>query len=72
MRTLSDSEVLSLKEILEFETNSLEKAKIMQSVTKDNDLKEHIKSSIVSCEDRIKGFQQFISENDILEPGEVH
>lgn len=72
MRTLSDSEVLSLKGILEFETNSLEKAKIMQSVTKDNDLKEHIKSSIVSCEDRIKGFQQFISENDILESGEVH
>lgn len=72
MRTLSDSEVLSLKEILQFETNSLEMAKIMQSVTKDNDLKEHIKSSIVSCEDRIKGFQQFISENDILEPGEVH
>ena len=72
MRKLSETEVLSLREILQMETNGIEVAKAVQNIVKDGDLKDQVKSSITAAEGRIRGIQQFISENDVLEPGEVH
>lgn len=72
MRKLSETEVLSLREILQMETNGIEVAKAVQNIVKDGELKDQVKSSITTAEGRIRGIQQFISENDILEPGEVH
>lgn len=72
MRKLSETEVLSLREILQMETNGIDIAKAVQNIIKDGELKEQVKSSITAAEGRIRGIQQFISENDILEPGEVH
>ena len=72
MRTLSKTEVLSLRELLQMETQSLEKARIMKSVAKDQHVEELLNTGITAMEGRIRGIQQFISENDILEAGEVH
>ncbi|MDP4145935.1 MAG: hypothetical protein Q8936_15845 [Bacillota bacterium] len=72
MRRLSESEVLSLREILQSETVALQGAKAMQAVATDQDLKNQISSSITAAECRIKGIQQFISENEILPSGGVH
>lgn len=72
MRKLSETEVLSLREILQMETNGIEVAKAVQNIVKDGELKDQVKSSITAAEGRIRGIQQFISENDVLEPGEVH
>lgn len=66
MRVLSDSELLSLRELLQMETNALAKVKATQMAVTDDDLKSTIKASIMAGEKRIKGIQQFISENNIL------
>jgi hypothetical protein len=72
MRKLAESEVLSLRELLQMETHALEKAKLVQPIAKDQHVQELISSGISAGEARIRGIQQFISENEILEPGEVH
>jgi ferritin-like metal-binding protein YciE len=72
MRKLSEAEVLNLKEVLQMETLAMDKAKAMQSVAKDKHIQELIESGITAGEGRIRGIQQFVSENNILEPGEVH
>jgi hypothetical protein len=72
MRRLSEAEVLNLREILQMETQAIDKAKAMQGLAKDKHTQELIGSSITTSEGRIRGIQQFISENHILEPGEVH
>lgn len=66
MRVLSDSEMLSLREILQMETNALAKTKAVQMAVTDEELKSQVKASIMAGEKRIKGIQQFISENNIL------
>lgn len=72
MRKLSEAEVLDLNAVLQMETLALDKARAMHVVAKDEHIKELISASIVAGEGRIRGIQQFVSENDILEPGEVH
>jgi hypothetical protein len=72
MRKLSEAEVLDLNAVLQMETLAIDKAKAMQAVAKDEHIKELISTSITAGEGRIRGIQQFVSENDILEPGEVH
>jgi hypothetical protein len=72
MRELSASEVLSLRELLQMETNALAKMKVTQAGVMDDDLKKAVESSVLAGEKRIKGLQQFISENNILLEKEVH
>lgn len=72
MRQLSNTEVLSLREILQSETNSLKVARDVENLAQDEELRSQIRASILAGEARIRGIQQFISENEILEPGEVH
>lgn len=72
MRKLSDLEMLTIKELLQGETNGLIKAKMTQASINDPELKEQVAASIMSCEERIRGFQQFINENKIMDPSEVH
>jgi hypothetical protein len=72
MRKLSDSEMLSLRELLQMETNAITKAKAMEVVATDKDLKQQISTGILAGESRVRGIQQFISENEVLTPGEVH
>lgn len=66
MRVLSDSEMISLREMLQMETNALAMIKAAQMAVTDNELKSQVKASIIAGEKRIKGIQQFISENNIL------
>jgi hypothetical protein len=72
MRNLSESEILSLREMLQMETNALAKAKATQVAITDDELQRAVESAILAGESRIKGIQQFISENHILAVEEVH
>lgn len=66
MRVLSESEMLSLRELLQMETNALAKIKATEVAVTDDELKSQVKASIMAGEKRVKGIQQFISENNIL------
>jgi hypothetical protein len=72
LRNLSDTEMLSLTELLQMETNALTKVKAARALAKDQELQRMIEATILAAEGRIKGMQQFISENDIVHIGEVH
>lgn len=72
MRKLSESELLSLRELLQAETNVLIKKKMTTPMVNDEDLKRLTEASVMSCEARIKGIQQFINENGIIDMTEVH
>ncbi|GAB6098709.1 hypothetical protein JCM16358_05880 [Halanaerocella petrolearia] len=72
MRELTQSEKLTLRQLLEMETNALAKAKAIQEVITDDDLKKEVESGILAMEGRVKGIQQFINENDIVTSKEVH
>jgi hypothetical protein len=71
MRKISDSEILSLRELLQMETNALAKARVSQAAIGDDDLKKAAESGILAMEGRIKAMQQFINENQILGTEEV-
>ncbi len=66
MRKLTPSELLSLSALLQMETNGLAVAKAGMIAIGDNELKNLMQSGIMVSEARIKGFQQFISENGIV------
>lgn len=66
MRQLTPSELLSLSTLLQMETNGLAVAKAGMIAIGDNELKNLMQSGIMASEARIKGFQQFISENGIV------
>lgn len=66
MRTLSEIENLSLAAILKMESDALIMQRAIDALITDEDLKRQSQSSILAAEGRIKGMQQFISENDIL------
>lgn len=72
MRRLSEAEVLSLREILQSEVMGIQKAKVMETAAKDEHVKQLVSSGITAAEGRIRGIQQFISENEILDAKEVH
>ncbi len=72
MRKLSDAEVLSLRELLQMDTNALSQVKAMEPFVTDNDLKAQLNASMLTTENRIKGMQQFIIENEVISVGEVH
>jgi transaldolase len=66
MRVLSDSELLSLREMLQMETNALAKVKATKMVVTDDELKCQVDAAEMAAEKRVRGIQQFISENNIL------
>lgn len=67
MRNLAPAEMLSLRELLQMETNGLIQGKAMQMVVTDDELKRAVESSVLAAEGRIKGIQQFINENRIVD-----
>jgi hypothetical protein len=69
MRKLSETEVLSLTGLLKMENDSLAVAKAMQSIIGDDELKRQAEADILAMEGRIKGMQQFISENGVTREG---
>jgi len=72
MRKLSTGELLTLRELLQMETNALAaKRAIIMGIT-DHQLKSLTEAAILTAEARIKGLQQFIQENDVIPVQEVH
>lgn len=67
MRKLADAEILALRELLQMETNSLAVMKASQAVISDEELKRQAESAILAAEGRIKGIQQFINENRVVD-----
>jgi phosphopantetheine adenylyltransferase len=72
MRKLSQSELLTMRELLQSETNGLIKKKMTVPMVNDEDLKRYAEAAVMSCEVRIKAMQQFINENGIIDISEVH
>lgn len=71
MRRITEGEVLSLTTILKMEKDGLALSKAMKGLIDDKDLKKQAESGILAAEGRIKGLQQFISENQITSIEEV-
>ncbi|MBE6068494.1 MAG: hypothetical protein E7211_12500 [Clostridium lundense] len=67
MRKLSEAEVLSLTSMLKMEKDGLAVSKAMQGLISDKELKEQAEAGILATEGRIKGIQQFINENNIIQ-----
>ena len=72
MRELAMSEVLSLRELLQMETNVLAASKATAALVQDPQLKAITDAGILATETRIKGLQQFINENQVTTIREVH
>jgi len=62
---ITPSEALVLSKMLQMETTSLAMAKAGINLIGDDDLKDLAKSGIQAAEARIKGLQQFVTNNDI-------
>jgi hypothetical protein len=71
MRNLTESEKLSLRELLQMETNALVKAEASKALITDEALKKAADAGLLAMEGRIKGIQQFINENSVINTGEV-
>lgn len=72
MRKLAMSEILSMRELLQMETNALAASKVTVMMIQDPQLKSLTESGVLATEAKIKGLQQFIQENDITSIQEVH
>lgn len=72
MRNLSEAELLNLNKLLQSETAAISKARMIIPVIDDTELRRITETSILACEARIKGIQQFIVENNIIDTVEVH
>lgn len=66
MKRISSAEMMHFRELLQMETISLAKAKAISTLIEDNELNNLSSSGIQAAEGRIKGLQQFISDNDII------
>lgn len=66
MRDLTPGEILSLKALLQMESNALAKAKAVKEAISDENLKTLNENAIQGMESRIRGLQQFIIENNII------
>lgn len=71
MRKLSEAELLMLTEMLKMETEGLATARVTHMLIQDADFKKSAEAGIMASEARIKGMQQFISENQVLNAEEV-
>ena len=65
MRALSDVENISLAVILKMESDGVIMQRAINTLISDEDLKRQSEASILATEGRIKGIQQFISENNV-------
>ena len=65
MRALSDVEDISLAAILKMESDGVIMQRAINTLISDEDLKRQSEASILATEGRIKGIQQFISENNV-------
>ena len=71
MRTLSETEKISLAAVIKMESDGLLMQRAINMLMSDEDLKRQSESSILATEGRIKAIQQFIVENEILISEEV-
>ncbi|EOE7232404.1 hypothetical protein REL05_007135 [Clostridioides difficile] len=71
MRTLSETEKISLAAVIKMESDRLLMQRAINMLISDEDLKRQSESSILATEGRIKAIQQFIVENEILISEEV-
>ncbi len=71
MRKLSEAEVLSLTSLLKMEQDGLIVQRAVNALITDENLKRQGEPSTLACEGRIKGLQQFITENQVTVPREV-
>ncbi|AGK97949.1 hypothetical protein [Clostridium pasteurianum] len=71
MRKLSEAEVLSLTGVLTMEKDGLAVARTMKALITDEEIKKQAETGILAAEGRIKGIQQFINENHVIETKEV-
>lgn len=71
MRQVTPSEILALREMLQMESNALAKARIVQNTITDDQLKSQAQAGVLAAEGRIRGLQQFISENNVITMREV-
>lgn len=71
MRKLAENEIISLTTLLKMERDGLAVAKAMQNLITDDELKKQAEASILAAEGRIKGVQQFINENHVIQTREV-
>lgn len=69
MRNLSEGELLSLTSLLTMEKDGLAVAKVMKNLISDDELKKQAETGVLAAEGRIKGFQQFINENQVTTSG---
>ncbi|MFZ5989558.1 MAG: hypothetical protein ACOYWZ_20875 [Bacillota bacterium] len=69
MRQLTASEVIFLSKLLQLEAADLSVSKASLSLISDDQLKTVVQAGIASSQTRIKGLQQFISENNITTAG---
>ncbi|WP_010233778.1 hypothetical protein [Clostridium arbusti] len=67
MRKLSEAEVISLTGILTMEKDGLAVARTMKDLIVDEEIKRQADTGILATESRIKGIQQFINENHVIE-----
>ncbi|MFO7295901.1 MAG: hypothetical protein C0P72_007745 [Clostridia bacterium] len=72
MRKLSEAELLMLTELLKMEAEGLATARATLMLIEDSDLKKSAEAGIMAAEARIKGMQQFINENQVLNSEELH
>jgi len=72
MPKLSTAEIISMRELLQMETNALAASKATLNLIQDPQLKSITEAGILAAESRIKGLQQFIQENHVANIQEVH
>lgn len=65
MLEITTSEALVLSKLLQMESTSLAMAKASLNLISDEDLKNLSQSGVQAAEARIKGIQQFVTDNDL-------
>ncbi len=71
MRELSQGEVLAVTGLLKMEKDGLAFTKAVKNLITDDELKEQVDAGILAAKGRIKGIQQFVNENQLLNVEEV-
>lgn len=69
LRELTEGELLSLTGLLKMEKDGLTVTRAIQSLITDDDLRRQAEAGILATESRVKGIQQFISENQVTSTG---
>lgn len=65
MRALSEVEKISLAVVLKMESDGVIMQRAINTLISDEDLKRQSEAGILATEGRIKGMQQFITENNV-------